>query len=1503
MDPGNINVIWERALAEYEATTKESLTGEKTKTALQRILNFWNHKAPSTSTATDDKSTNATADTEKSLATYLMEHTGTFQKARKNGKWNKIGHILGQYTSTAKDLISIAGTGASLPFPPASIIVLVTTHAAGAISTVSTELNAIEELFEVMTSFGRRVNLLKDRVPPEPEYQAMVIEVFCNMLAFCGDVSRRVKEGLGKVSAFFKALIRGGDPMVKAACDNVLNSIHRLDSATIFQTLATTVEISTKIDSLRSMAQNSFDGLQTNVSGIRAELNKQSRRDAQRDNRVKRVDENTTIMLELLLGGNRGGAVDTKSQKFRSLEIVTQSLSTGAEGHIVRRLIELEQTRVAGIFDWLAKSDIYTDLIEGRQRDLYVSGDCGTGKSFMAYSIYSDLRTKFDMESSSVVAYFAFDSRVKELRTVNSMLKFCSVQVAQQNDSYQRYIRELISKKLTTWTDDDCWMYLFGTETKDIEAELKVYIVLDGMDELEESEMESFNQHLRHVQEQDPSQSKLQTYLVMAGSLETMSHIRTEIPSEQTILLDKEKLRKSGDLKKLTETRLDSSSFPKLSRLKYSLRQQILDVIDNNADTFLYIDHMLRRLNAIGSVYFIRKELERPPQSTHELYKWLLEECARAHTLKEQEMLGYLFTWLAHSKMPLSLDAAQQLLNIVAKLVSSDTIVNIEEEARGRMSKILAILDADAERPDDPDSSDTDDHQCNYKNGISQANLLEDEQAFINFQESSLREYFKGNHDKSSDPLRPSVSAARLMLFKMSIAILTGQVGHDSDNTTQSNHTRGLAQLRAFAAKSWRVSLSGIMDEWTQLADNSIDRASWESVVLGLSQLLDGDNGGLKVLEKEVTRAFPVSFEVEALPPFSILGPTEDDQLDLLDKLEELAIRTKPLGLELGGSGERWFEKAWNTDGTPVAPSTAITAYLSKRHVKNWIEAKDEEAAYTSARFAVRAIYCLPFEQFSSLVGGTKLMKIFNIEPPTCEFYEEIVKFGQWDLDANAYRKISMALYIAELNTADSDAALKGLEIIETVDKTAHAATIFSLKFVVARSWFEVYDVQNLDAVRIDKDEYLANLDVVRIWLVDAVEAAKKISVDSEEYPELKPTINLAYQMLALVQTQFKEHLDSALGTMRLAEETSSPDTWRRYFNPLIQIFAENKMWESVIELTEILDNPLADEYRHPRTHRCIHRAAKACKRGDHVRELYHKAACRPVLEGAKVPGTRLQWATLERFVRMDTAAAKEQLYKILSAKTTTFYLRSAAQQLVNIILEEFRLAKTYDAKEAAVHEMERVVEKVQQRHGFEFRPELSAIPIPLAIMRKKMGPTRAFYTALNASFNACLEALQDDSPTNDADSLRLLAWILCLVSDDREDARLALTCCFYNVTRLNDVDGDAYDPGMVCSACWNSMPTLDPKRKIHMCLVCTDVDLCAGCYKVATAGEEDESYVKVCPGGHEYLGFPADDWEGVKGGVLRYGGKEVPFATWREGLREKWRTYWEEYCLTQLRP
>ena len=95
------------------------------------------------------------------------------------------------------------------------------------------------------------------------------------------------------------------------------------------------------------------------------------------------------------------------------------------------------------------------------------------------------------------------------------------------------------------------------------------------------------------------------------------------------------------------------------------------------------MDHMLRRLNALGRESLILRELDSLPDDLPKLYELLLCEC-QIHRSKEQfAALKKLFAWLAYSKRPLALGEATSLI----KAVLGTTSFSLEEEIDGRSAR------------------------------------------------------------------------------------------------------------------------------------------------------------------------------------------------------------------------------------------------------------------------------------------------------------------------------------------------------------------------------------------------------------------------------------------------------------------------------------------------------------------------------------------------------------------------------------------------------------------------------------------------------------------------------------------------------------------------------------------------------------------------------------------------------------------------------------------------
>ncbi|KAF3314373.1 hypothetical protein TWF173_004715 [Orbilia oligospora] len=1329
MSLGTVEMLWKTALAEYKASTEVDLEDEKCETVLQKITDFWGIKEPSakatTSAATNgakgDEEVGGTGGTvangisdiagppaidqppapqnspkksrgfpkftnkqknptdsigsggdgkcndEGDLAKYIMGYAGCFETERTNGTWNEIGHLLAQYIPVAAGLLSIVGEAASLVFPPASILVVIVARAGCAISTVSQNLDAVRDLFDTMRSFSKRIDLLENKVPRTPFYQRMVIEAF-----------------------------RGDDATIKIACDKVLQKIHNLDVATIFQTLATASDTNEMVTGLVDSTKSGFAMISSEVKSNREESKKDHHES------MKHAAQGFAAIKALMIQlhpGDKSSSLKIEPTEFKFFQGLTKSLATGAEEQITQRIARLKKDNIAGISDWVGRDPKFVGVCQREKQNLYVAGKWGLGKSFFAYSIYSMLRTRACTGPSVAIAYFAFDRNIKELHRIGNMWKSCCLQVTEQNEGYRKDVRDMLQRD--TNSEKGCYQ-LFGLEppegpmpgpemSSEWKTDLKeIFFVIDGVEEMEEEERELL---LDLVRDRETSNSRFQTYFVLVGSPESLSpdgHCNSDSNDYggQLLSLDRETLRGHGNFKEVAKMKVDSPLYPALAQLPSPLKDQIVSQIGDDADNFFYIDHALRRLNDLGSRFMIEKKLTAIPKSTTQFYVTLLESCARSHTEKEKEMLGYLFTWLTYSELPLSINAAQNLLDVVAESLFQGTKLDIEEEASVRVSKILTILDAD---PGGPDSE----------------NPGNNEAVFINFQESSLREYFRHNNepdrpgqafplaiiDGGADRLlRPPKLTSHIMMLKMSLIVLTEKMEDIS--------TSELERIRYFTARFWRQCVHGIIDQIDQEQENeTVERDLIQSVAEDLSKFFGNEKDGITRLENIQDILGLSNRGSDDLKVASILGQGEEEQRELLGKIVKL-VNHAPVPAE--------------------ETTTSIIKRLAKVHIENLLTVQTPNQAYISSRFAIQALYNLEnikpeslkdFTELSDALSGSTYedgKKSFD-----CKLLEDVVNFGKTELDVceknlldlstdgesrlcpHTYGQISMALYYdasGGLLGEDAAAARKGLE------KAEEPRDKFFLGYRIARACFSSLEAENgesfdsqVRAIWDNMKNRQGDIEEARGLFFDAVKEAEHIEKDFDlnQDPELKSTINLAYQMMAFLEVQLEGHRDNVSETMIAAKRMSSRNTHNRYIDYLIQVFGRLEKWNDISKLIGIIQNPLVKSPNgplHQKSYKYIHRAAIICKNMDDVRRLYEEADCTTVDESQRnlvKSMLEIQRGVFERSVGR-VKAARRSFYRVLDSKYNTAELRVAAINLSNIVLRKLHGAKTFEKKQEA---------------------------------------------------------------------------------------------------------------------------------------------------------------------------------------------------------------------------
>lgn len=269
-----------------------------------------------------------------------------------------------------------------------------------------TFLLQIENFFGIMESFLQRLSLLEHKIPPQRAFQVHLINVFSALLKL--SALARSYCSKGRFLKWAKALVDGKDPELTGAYGSLNKHIQLLESALLFQTLRTTIEISEttrstdqKLVGLQGQMERSHTvqvqvletAEQGLVVGMRIEsgmqdLANQARDTATTSNELLRRQDEVMKALKKLHSSdnkkeNRTKAGASKSANFNRLKDL--HLKNAAEGGVNERLTDIKFSYVNRLFEWIEEDPALSSIIDEEQRLLWVSGAAGKPESTAVY--------------------------------------------------------------------------------------------------------------------------------------------------------------------------------------------------------------------------------------------------------------------------------------------------------------------------------------------------------------------------------------------------------------------------------------------------------------------------------------------------------------------------------------------------------------------------------------------------------------------------------------------------------------------------------------------------------------------------------------------------------------------------------------------------------------------------------------------------------------------------------------------------------------------------------------------------------------------------------------------------------------------------------------------------------------------------------------------------------------------------------------------------------------
>lgn len=226
-----------------------------------------------------------------------------------------------------------------------------------------------------------------------------------------------------------------------------------------------------------------------------------------------------------------------------------------------------KRNRVSETGAWIRDEANFIAWTKGERPILWISGNPGAGKSYIATNVITDLVAayprKHDDTFSVSIGYFFFKEDNPRTRSFHQALRDIAYMISAGDQAYMKHILatcdtpEDVSSIYKAW--QKLFVSFFGDDNNTQPSKRKIYIVLDGLDEALEEERTEFLELARDI-----SQST-QLQLIMFGRLQVTDDIQQylDMPGVPTIHVTAE--TNSQDIRRYIRSTISKSVYLKKS--------------------------------------------------------------------------------------------------------------------------------------------------------------------------------------------------------------------------------------------------------------------------------------------------------------------------------------------------------------------------------------------------------------------------------------------------------------------------------------------------------------------------------------------------------------------------------------------------------------------------------------------------------------------------------------------------------------------------------------------------------------------------------------------------------------------------------------------------------------------------------------------------------------------------------------------------------------------------
>lgn len=229
-------------------------------------------------------------------------------------------------------------------------------------------------------------------------------------------------------------------------------------------------------------------------------------------------------------------------------------------------LLKREGRLVPGSGDWIRSEDNYEDWLGNGAPILWISGNPGSGKSFLAHKIIMQLQDKFSatladsLPGHFSVAYFFFREDKPETQSFHQAARDIAYQLTRVDPGYAKHLAanshysevDIASVSLA-------WNRLIFDYWLDTEVKTTTYIVLDGIDESLLQDREIFFELLTRVEEAG-MESKLR--IAILGRPQVLSQMIDDAGLEKPPTIYVDSTKNAADIAQYVQARYDALNTP-----------------------------------------------------------------------------------------------------------------------------------------------------------------------------------------------------------------------------------------------------------------------------------------------------------------------------------------------------------------------------------------------------------------------------------------------------------------------------------------------------------------------------------------------------------------------------------------------------------------------------------------------------------------------------------------------------------------------------------------------------------------------------------------------------------------------------------------------------------------------------------------------------------------------------------------------------------------------------